>query len=105
LSIIRCGLSWRSRLSFVLPAGRNSLTTYLAPDLIYYLSWWIGMPVLICKQDTSPALAVGGSLVWALAMIGLTALLARINIRLRCRLNRIVPVLVGLFAALFSMAN
>lgn len=66
-----------------LPAGRNSLTTYLAPDLIYYLIWAIGVPVLIYKQDTSPVLAVGGSLLWALAMIGFTVLLARMNIRLR----------------------
>ena len=66
-----------------LPAGRNSLTTYLAPDVIYYLIWGIGVPVLIYKQDTSPILAVGGSLVWASAMIGLTVLLSRIHIRLR----------------------
>jgi predicted acyltransferase len=66
-----------------LPAGRNSLTTYLAPSLIYYLIWGIGMPVLIYKQDTSQILAVGGSLVWAFAMIGFAVLLARINIRLR----------------------
>ncbi|MGV8094759.1 MAG: DUF418 domain-containing protein [Mangrovibacterium sp.] len=66
-----------------LPAGRNSLTTYLAPSLIYYLIWGIGVPVLIYKQDTSQILAVGGSLVWALAMIGFTVLLARMNIRLR----------------------
>lgn len=66
-----------------LPAGRNSLTTYLAPSLIYYLIWAIGVPVLIYKQDTSPVLAVGGSLVWAFAMIGFAVLLARMNIRLR----------------------
>jgi len=66
-----------------LPAGRNSLTTYLAPDLIYYLIWGIGVPVLIYKQDASPVLAVGGSLLWALSMIGFTVLLSRMNIRLR----------------------
>ncbi len=66
-----------------LPAGRNSLTTYLAPDLIYYLIWGIGVPVLIYKQDTSQVLAVTGSLVWAFAMIGFTVLLSRMNIRLR----------------------
>ncbi|MCK7538728.1 MAG: hypothetical protein MZV63_51135 [Marinilabiliales bacterium] len=29
------------------PAGENSLTTYLAPDIIYYLIWSTGIPILI----------------------------------------------------------
>ena len=66
-----------------LPAGQNSLTTYLAPDVLYYLIWWIGVPVLLYKQDHSPVLAVTGSLVWAFAMVGFAALLARLNIRLK----------------------
>ncbi len=66
-----------------LPAGQNSLTTYLAPDVLYYLIWWIGVPVLLYKQDHSPVLAVTGSLVWAFTMVGFAALLARLNIRLK----------------------
>lgn len=69
--------------SIFLPAGQNSLTTYLAPDVIYYLIWWIGVPILFYKQGNSQLLAVGGSLCWALAMVGFAALLAKINIRLR----------------------
>jgi hypothetical protein len=42
-----------------------------------------GIPVLIYKQSTEPVIVVAGSIVWALLMVGLTALLARINIRLR----------------------
>ncbi len=65
------------------PAGQNSLTTYLAPDIIYYLVWGLSLPLFFYKQDVSQWLAVLGSAVWALAMIGFTALLAKINIRLR----------------------
>jgi heparan-alpha-glucosaminide N-acetyltransferase len=68
---------------FLEPAGANSLTTYLAPDILYYLIWMSGVPVLIYKQSSEPLIAVAGSLIWALLMVGLTALLARINIRLR----------------------
>ncbi len=68
---------------FLKPAGENSLTTYLAPDILYYLIWMSGIPVLIYKQSSEPLIVVAGSLVWALLMVGLTALLARFNIRLR----------------------
>ncbi len=66
-----------------LPAGQNSLTTYLAPDLIYFMIWGLGLPILFYKQDSSELLAVGGSLVWAFTMIGFAALLSKINIRLK----------------------
>jgi predicted acyltransferase len=65
------------------PAGQNSLTTYLAPDIIYYLVWGLSLPLFFYKQDVSQWLAVLGSAVWALAMVGFAALLAKINIRLR----------------------
>lgn len=68
---------------FLKPAGENSLTTYLAPDIIYYLIWMCGVPILIYKQSSEPLIVVAGSLLWALLMVGLTALLARLNIRLR----------------------
>ena len=69
--------------SFLRPAGENSLTTYLAPDILYYLIWISGIPVLIYKQSTEPLIVIAGSLLWALLMVGLTALLARINIKLK----------------------
>jgi heparan-alpha-glucosaminide N-acetyltransferase len=65
------------------PAGENSLSTYLAPDIIYYLLWSLPFQVLFYKQDESSLLAVGGSIVWAFTMIGFAALLAKINIRLK----------------------
>ena len=68
---------------FLKPAGENSLTTYLAPDILYYLIWMSGIPILIYKQSSEPLIVVAGSLLWALLMVGLTALLARLNIRLK----------------------
>jgi len=64
-------------------AGQNSLTTYLAPDIIYHLIWTLSLPLFFYKQETNQLLAVGGSLIWALAMVGFAALLAKINIRLK----------------------
>ncbi len=66
-----------------LPAGQNSLTTYLAPDILYYLIWGLNLNILFYKQTEMSWLAVSGSIVWAFAMIGLAALLSRINIRLK----------------------
>jgi heparan-alpha-glucosaminide N-acetyltransferase len=68
---------------FLKPAGENSLTTYLAPDILYYLIWSTGIPVLIYKQSGIPVIVIAGSLIWALLMVGLTALLLRINISLK----------------------
>jgi heparan-alpha-glucosaminide N-acetyltransferase len=69
--------------AFVRPAGEHSLTTYLAPDIIYYLIWSSGIPVLIYKQSTDPLIVVAGSLVWALLMVQMTRLLVRLNIKLK----------------------
>jgi len=68
---------------FLRPAGENSLTTYIAPDIIYYLIWSSGIPILIYKQSHEPLIVIAGSIVWALLMVGLTALLSRLKIRLR----------------------
>ncbi len=67
----------------VRPAGKHSLTTYLAPDILYYAFWLSGVQVLIYKSSSSPVVAVLGSIAWALLMAGLTALLARFNIKLK----------------------
>jgi heparan-alpha-glucosaminide N-acetyltransferase len=66
-----------------IPAGQNSLTTYLAPDILYFAIWGLSLPIFFYKQESSQLLAVIGSLIWALSMIGFTALLAKINIRLK----------------------
>jgi len=69
--------------TFLKPAGEHSLTTYLAPDILYHLTWMSGFLILIYKQSSSPLIVVGGSIFWALSMAGLTALLVRINIKLK----------------------
>lgn len=69
--------------AFVRPAGQYSLTTYLAPDILYHAIWMTGIPILIYKQSSEPLVAVIGSIVWALLMVGVTALLARVNVKLR----------------------
>jgi predicted acyltransferase len=76
-------LKLRALTRFLEPAGENSLTTYLAPDILYYLIWMTGIPVLFYKQSSEPVVVIAGSLVWALLMVGLTALLARLNIKLK----------------------
>lgn len=68
---------------FVRPAGKHSLTTYLAPDILYHAIWMSSVPLLIYKQSSEPLVAIFGSILWALLMAGLTALLARVNIRLK----------------------
>jgi len=69
--------------SFLKPAGVNALTTYIAPDIIYYLIWISGVPVLIYKTSANPLIVIAGSVVWSLLMVGLTAILVRLNIRLK----------------------
>jgi len=77
---VRNKIKWAS---FLQPAGENSLTTYIAPDILYYLIWSSGIPVLIYKQSHEPLVVIAGSVIWALLMVGLTALLARLKIKLR----------------------
>ena len=69
--------------SFFRPAGENSLTTYLAPDILYYLIWMTGIPVLLYKQSAEPLIVVAGSIIWAVLMVWLTALLRRLGISLK----------------------
>ncbi|MFZ2340518.1 MAG: DUF5009 domain-containing protein [Bacteroidales bacterium] len=74
---------WRRWAGFVRPAGKHSLTTYLAPDILYHVIWMTALPVLIYKQSSEPLVVIIGSIAWALLMAGLTALLAKINIKLK----------------------
>ncbi|GAB1450108.1 hypothetical protein MASR2M47_01640 [Draconibacterium sp.] len=65
------------------PAGQNSLTTYLAPDILYHLIWMFGIPILFYKHSEFQWIVVSGSIVWSFAMIGFAALLSKIGIRLK----------------------
>jgi predicted acyltransferase len=69
--------------SFFRPAGENALTTYLFPDILYYLIWSTGIPFLIYKESADPLIVTLGSVVWAALMVWLTSLLVRLNIRLK----------------------
>jgi heparan-alpha-glucosaminide N-acetyltransferase len=65
------------------PAGENSLTTYLAPDMIYYIIWSLSVPVLIYKKSNIPLLVIAGSLLWAFLMIRLAKWLESRGIKLK----------------------
>jgi hypothetical protein len=70
--------------AFLRPAGANSLTIYLVPDMFYYIIWQFSLPLLFYKQPDITWLAVSGSVAWALIMgVGLAVLLEKINFRLR----------------------
>jgi heparan-alpha-glucosaminide N-acetyltransferase len=69
---------------FLRPAGANSLTVYLVPDMFYYIIWQLSLPLLIYKESHIPLVVVAGSVVWALIMgVALPVLLEKINFRLR----------------------
>lgn len=65
------------------PAGQNSLTTYLAPNLLYYSIALSGFPFLFYKHSEHSMVVILGSIVWALLMIGFAALLSKIGICLK----------------------
>jgi heparan-alpha-glucosaminide N-acetyltransferase len=72
-----------SLLIFFKPAGENLLTSYLSPFILYNLIWLSGIPFLYYKESGNQLIAVAGSACWALLMIWLTAVLKRLNIRLK----------------------
>jgi predicted acyltransferase len=64
-------------------AGQNSLTTYLAPDILYYSIWLSGVPVLFYKNSEHSLLVIVGSLFWSAAMVLFANVLTRWGIRLK----------------------
>ncbi len=69
---------------FLRPAGANSLTVYLVPDMFYYIIWQFGLPFLFYKHLQEPGLVILGSVIWALIMgVALPVLLEKINFRLK----------------------
>jgi predicted acyltransferase len=64
-------------------AGKNSLTTYLAPDLIYFVCWGFHLPLFFYKQSGHMGLAIAGSLLWAFAMLWYAILLKKRSIYLK----------------------
>jgi heparan-alpha-glucosaminide N-acetyltransferase len=69
---------------FLRPAGANSLTVYLVPDMFYYIIWQLSLPFLFYKQSDVPVFVIAGSIAWALVMgAAMPLLLERINFRLK----------------------
>jgi len=64
-------------------AGANSLTTYLAPDLIYFACWGFAIPLFFYKQADLMLLNIIGSLVWAFLMLWFAVLLKKLGIALK----------------------
>jgi hypothetical protein len=78
---VRKHVKWAS---FLKPAGENSLTIYLVPDMFYYIIWGFGLPLLFYKNSDVPLIVIAGSIIWALVMgVGLAALLAKLKFKLR----------------------
>jgi heparan-alpha-glucosaminide N-acetyltransferase len=70
--------------SFLKPAGANSLTVYLVPDMFYYIIWQFSLPLLFYKNSYVPLVVIAGSVIWALVMgAALPVLLERLHFRLR----------------------
>jgi heparan-alpha-glucosaminide N-acetyltransferase len=66
------------------PAGANSLTVYLVPDMFYYIIWQFSLPFLFYKHLPYPGLVILGSIAWALIMgVALPILLQKIDFRLK----------------------
>ncbi len=69
---------------FLRPAGANSLTVYLVPDMFYYIIWQFSLPFLFYKHLPEPGLVILGSIVWALIMgVALPIVLEKINFKLK----------------------
>lgn len=65
-------------------AGRNALTTYLSPDMLYFVIWYFGLPLMAYKQQGIPmGWVIGGSLLWAALMIVYAQGLSKLHIRLK----------------------
>jgi len=70
--------------SWLRPAGANSLTIYLVPDMFYYIIWQFSLPFLFYKNSEVPLFVIAGSIAWAIVMgVGLPILLEKINFRLK----------------------
>ena len=64
-------------------AGRNALTTYLAPDFIYFFVWGSGFPLFFYKQGDAMWLVLLGSFIWAYAMLWFSIFLNKLYIQLK----------------------
>ena len=66
---------------FLEPAGTNPLLAYLLPDIFYSIIWIFGINIL-SKYFGSGMVGIIRSLIFALVMLGLTAWLNKLHVRL-----------------------
>lgn len=76
---VRGKTSWAA---IVRPAGANTLLTYLLPDIYGYLAAFVGFTYLDRYFQTG-ALGVLSAVVFTLAILGVSAILTRLRIRLQ----------------------
>lgn len=69
--------------SLLTAAGRNSMTTYIAPSVVYHLIWLCPFHILFYKQPDSAALAIIGSLAWSFVMVLMAMGLEKLHIKLK----------------------
>jgi hypothetical protein len=66
------------------PAGANPLMAYLLHPLILMIAGFIHVPIGFYKNSTLPLwINIFGCLVMALAVVGLTGLIARLGYRMK----------------------
>jgi predicted acyltransferase len=70
-------------LSLLKTTGENTLTAYLAAELVYFLIMITNLPVMSYKQSSNPLFVFGGSLVWVVLIIYLSAFLKKTGISLK----------------------
>ena len=80
----RTDICGRTRFTSLLETtGRNSMTTYLAPSVVYMAIGLLPFHLLFYKQPDSALLAICGSAVWSISMAYFSILLEKLRIKLK----------------------
>ena len=80
----RTDICGRTRFTSLLETtGRNSMTTYLAPSVVYMVIALLPFRLLFYKQPDSALLAICGSAVWSISMAYFSILLEKLRIKLK----------------------
>ena len=80
----RTDICGRTRFTSLLETtGRNSMTTYLAPSVVYMAIGLLPFHLLFYKQPNSALLAICGSIAWSLSMAYFSILLEKLRIKLK----------------------
>ena len=80
----RTDICGRTRFTSLLETtGRNSMTTYLAPSVVYMVIALLPFRLLFYKQPDSALLAICGSAAWSISMAYFSILLEKLRIKLK----------------------